>query len=242
MPFPSLIIFDMAGTTVRDNGEVERCFMDAAKATGLNAEGDRIVSMMGWSKRLVFQTLWAEQLGVDHPRLSEVVETSYSKFKYVLEHHYRTQPVEPTEGCLELFSWLTSKSIFIGLNTGFYRNVTTIILNRLGWDRGLDFHYIGNLQSTIQVSVTPSEIYGEEGRPAPYMIQKAMYCLGVRDPQQVMVVGDTPSDLAAGMNAHCGAVVGVTNGTHTRQQLEAHPHHALVDSLTDLHIHLTQLV
>ena len=44
--------------------------------------------------------------------------------------------VEPTEGCLELFRSLKTKNIFIGLNTGFYRKVTNIILKNLGWDLG----------------------------------------------------------------------------------------------------------
>ncbi|MEB3213965.1 MAG: HAD family hydrolase [Leptolyngbyaceae bacterium] len=233
-----LVLFDMAGTTIRDDQEVEQCFMDAADATGLVVERDRIVGMMVWSKRRVFQTLWAEQWEGNPVELEQRVDASYSKFKGLLEDHYRTQPVVPTEGCLELFDWLRQQGIAIGLNTGFYREVTTIILRRLGWDRGLDATYVGSPSSPIQVSVTPSEIYNQEGRPAPYMIQKAMYHLGIRNPQQVMVVGDTPSDLEAGSNAHCGWVVGVTNGTHTRDQLIPHPHHELFDSLSDLRAYL----
>ena len=240
MPLPTLAIFDMAGTTVRDTNDVERCFMEAAHATGLIAESDRIISMMGWSKQLVFKTLWSEQLGLDHPELLEKVHGSYTKFKILLNDHYRTQPVEPTDGCLELFSWLKAQGILIGLNSGFYREVTDIILTRLSWDQGLNPNYVGTSTSTIQVSVTPSEIYGNEGRPAPYMIQKAMYHLKIRDPQQVMVVGDTPSDLDAGFNAHCGFIAGVTNGTHTHAQLTPYPHHELFESLAHLQTHLTQ--
>lgn len=229
-----LLVFDMAGTTVKDDNEVLHCFLEAAAATGLDASPAQVNPMMGWSKKQVFQTLWRQQLDADQPDYSAKVEASFVKFKVLLEDHYRTQKVEPTEGCLELFEWLRSRQIKIALNTGFYRAVTDIILHRLGWDQDLDDDYVGTQSSLIQVSVTPSEIYQSEGRPAPYMIQKAMYKLGVHDPQTVAVVGDTPADLAAGHNAHCGLVLGVTNGTHTEAELQQYPHHGLLSSLHEL--------
>jgi phosphonatase-like hydrolase len=229
-----LVVFDMAGTTVQDANEVQDCFFEAAATTGLITDPEQINAMMGWAKRLVFETLWQQQLGRNHPDYLSRVETSYTVFKTVLENHYRTQPVFPTEGCLEIFAWLKSQGIQIALNTGFYRQVTDIILDRLSWNQGLDENYVGSPDSMIQASVTPSEIYNNEGRPAPYMIQKAMYKLGVKNPQRVIVIGDTPSDLEAGTNAHCRWVLGVTNGTHSRKQLESYPNHGLLDSLLDL--------
>jgi phosphoglycolate phosphatase-like HAD superfamily hydrolase len=153
----------------------------------------------------------------------------------------RTQPVHPTAGCLELFEWLRSRPIAIGLNTGFYREVTDIILSRLGWNQGLDSDYVDSPGSIIQVSVTPSEIYNQEGRSAPYMIQKAMYKLGIKDPQTVIAIGDTPSDLEAGMNAHCLMSLGIIHGTHTRSQLENYPNHGLLDSLGELKNKITAI-
>jgi phosphonatase-like hydrolase len=234
MPSIQLVVFDMAGTTVKDDNEVLHCFMEAALATGLKAEPAKVNPMMGWAKKSVFQTLWKDQIGADHPDYATQVEASYAKFKFLLEDHYRTQKVEPSEGCLETFEWMRSHRVKIALNTGFYREVTDIILHRLGWDRGLDQNYMGTETSLIQASITPSEIYNSEGRPAPYMIQKAMYRLGIQDPQTVAVVGDTPADLEAGFNAHCGLVLGITNGTHTRQELAQYPNQGLINSLKEL--------
>jgi len=231
----------MAGTTVKDDHEVEKCFMQAAAKTGLQAPRDRVIAMMGISKKLVFQTLWAEQIDKEDPSYVSKVDTSFIEFKQILENHYRTQPVELTEGCLELFDWLRSQQIKIALTTGFYREVTDIILNRLGWDRGLNANYIGTDDSLIQASITPSEIYNQEGRPAPYMIQKAMYLLEITDPKQVVCIGDTPSDLAAGRNAGCLYTFGVTNGTHTEEQLAAYPHDGLVASLAEFQSKLVSL-
>ena len=50
----------------------------------------------------------------------------------------------------------------------------------------------------------------------------------------VAKVGDTPSDLQEGTAAGCGLVIGVANGTHTREQLAAHPHTHLIASLQEL--------
>ncbi|MBD2304462.1 HAD hydrolase-like protein [Chroococcidiopsis sp. FACHB-1243] len=229
-----LVVFDMAGTTVKDRGEVQACFFQAAASNGLQADGDRINSMMGWSKKQVFQTLWQEQIGRDNPDYQSKVEKSFTKFKYILEEHYRTQSVEPTEGCLELFEWLKSRRIKIALNTGFYRQVADIVLHRLGWDRGLGSDYVGTEESVIQASVTPSEIYNDEGRPAPFMIQKAMYRLGVKDPKTVITIGDTPADIEAGINVGCLFSFGVTNGTHTKAQLAQYPNDGLLSSLLEL--------
>ena len=236
-----LVVFDMAGTTVRDDREVEECFMQAAIKTGLKAKSERVIAMMGISKKVVFQTLWAEQIDKEDPSYESNVEKSFVEFKEILENHYRTQPVEPTEGCLELFDWLRSQQIKIALTTGFYREVTDIILNRLGWDLGLNANYIGSEDSLIQASITPSEIYKQEGRPAPYMIQKAMYLLGISDPKQVVCIGDTPSDLAAGRNAACLYTFGVTNGTHTEEQLATYPHDGLVASLSEFQTKLASI-
>lgn len=242
MPAIQLVVCDMAGTTVKDDNEVQACFQKAAAETHLIAPEDRVTAMMGWPKKRVFQTLWAEQLGEDHANYFSNVEASFNVFKIILEEHYRTQPVSPTEGCLELFDWLKTHKIKIALTTGFYREVTDIILQRLGWNMGLNDQYVGSVNSIIQVSVTPSEIFQHEGRPAPFMLQKAMYRLGITDPKSVINIGDTPSDLEFGLNANCLFSFGITNGTHTREQLSQYPSHGLLDSLHALKAKIERLI
>jgi len=66
------------------------------------------------------------------------------------------------------------------------------------------------------------------------MIRRLMADLGVVDPSHVAKVGDTPSDLLEGRNAGCGLVIGVTRGSHTRQELELFPHTHLIDSVADV--------
>lgn len=228
-----LVTFDMAGTTVRDDHEVERCFAQAARQTGLVVSDERILDLQGYSKIQVFRMLWAEQLGEDHPEWSENVAVSYDTFTQILEDHYATAPVEPTEGALETFAYLRVRGIKIALTTGFYRKVTDIILRRLDWLDGLDDQYLNTSgRALIDVSVASDEV--PAGRPEPYLIQRAMKLLGVHDTQAVINIGDTPSDLKSGVRAGCRLSLGVTNGTHTRAQLSLHRHDGLLASLSEL--------
>jgi len=227
-----LVVFDMAGTTLTDQHEVEQCFARAAKATGLSVTEERILAMQGLAKRFVFETLWTEQLGPDHPELKPRVDRSYQRFTEVLEEHYRTQPVTPTEGCLDAFGFLRERGIAIALTTGFYRKVTNIILERLAWLDGLNERYVGGPGTVIQASVASDEV--PKGRPHPFLIQRAMQLLGVEEPKAVANIGDTPSDLLSGRAAGVALNLGVVNGTHSQEQLDVYPHDRLLASLHDL--------
>lgn len=235
---PQLIVFDMAGTTVRDQHEVEACFAQAAAATGLRTSAARILAVQGQAKRFVFDLLWREQLGPSAPEteLTARVDHSYQVFREILESHYRTADVLPTEGCLDLFAFLKSQGIRIALTTGFYREVTDLILRRLGWHVGLDAQRRGSSHSLIDFSIASDEVV--EGRPAPLMIQQTMQILGITDPRRVWNIGDTPSDLKSGRRAGCARSLGLTNGTHSAQQLAAYPNDGLFSSLTELRQYL----
>lgn len=224
-----LIVCDMAGTTVQDRKEVETCFARACALTHLEVSEERILALQGYSKIHVFQMLWGEKMGANHPELSSQVEVSYQVFRQILEEHYHTQAVLPTEGCLELLEWAQHKGIKIALTTGFYRVVTNIILDKLGWLEHLDEQYVGRPGSLIGASVASDEV--PQGRPEPHMIQRAMQLLGVTEASRVINVGDTPSDLKSGVRAGCRLSLGVTNGTHTREQLAIYRNDGLLPNI-----------
>jgi phosphonatase-like hydrolase len=214
-----LVVCDMAGTTIRDEHEVEACFVKAALATHLHMTEEEILAVQGWSKRSVFEVFWERQLGRKDDAWQNQVELSYTLFKAILETHYRNTPVYATEGCIELFAFLKEKKIPVALTTGFYRKVANIILDKLGWLQALNKQYVGHDGTTIQASIASDEV--GPGRPAPDMILKAMQLLGIKDPKNVLNIGDTPSDIQSGKNAGCRYSFCVTNGTHSAAQLEA---------------------
>lgn len=227
-----LVVFDMAGTTVADHHEVERCFAEAAAQTGLLATDERILAMQGLAKRYVFETLWKEQLGNSQADITSRVDRSYATFREILQNHYITNGATPTVGCLETFAYLRERGIAIALTTGFYRTVTDIILDKLGWLANLNDERIGSKTSIIQVSLASDEV--PRGRPYPDLIERAMALLNISNPKAVINIGDTPSDLLSGRAAGVALNLGVTNGTHAADQLDAHPHDFLLGSLAEL--------
>lgn len=227
-----LVVCDMAGTTVRDDSEVETCFAKACAQSGLHISAERIKAVQGWSKRYVFQVLWREQLGEQHPALEEKIETSYVLFTQILEKHYHDNIILPTYGALGFFKFCKENNIKIALTTGFYRKVTNIILEKLGWLDGLDLNYVSDGTSIIDCSIASDEVTA--GRPAPDMIFLAMDKLNITDPETVISVGDTPSDLQCGRNAKIRAIYGLTNGSHSEKLLAAYDNDGLLPDINAL--------
>ncbi len=215
----------MAGTTVQDHNEVEKCFFEAIKATNLDISAEKINSMMGWSKILVFQTIWKDEIGEDHPSYQCKVEESYQIFCNTLEQHYETVGAKPYDGVLDVFEYCRQQDIKIALTTGFYRKVTDIILKKLGWNRNLDSQYLcvpNNDSNIINCSISSSDVV--HGRPAPDMIQLAMRKLNISDSKSVINLGDTPSDLQSAQSAQVLYSVGSLYGTHKEHELTGYPH------------------
>ena len=228
-----MVVFDMAGTTVQDNHEVEDCFAMATRDCGIEMSEAEIKSVQGWSKRFVFESYWKKHYPENSLAFIERVNFSYDRFKEILEHHYITQAVYPTEGCLEVFDCLRQNNIRIALTTGFYRQVTSIILNKLGWLEGLDLNYIRNTDTAvIDISVASDEVL--RGRPAADMILHCMQAFQIEDPKQVIAIGDTPSDIGSGKAANCLSSIALSNGTHSAQQLEIHQPDVILQSLNEL--------
>ncbi len=212
-----LVVCDMAGTTVKDEHEVESCFTKAAMQTDLKMTDEEILAVQGWAKRHVFEVFWERQVGNKNGEWQRKVDNSYAVFRKILEDHYTKNPIYPTEGCIELLAFLKEKKIPVALTTGFYRKVTNIILGKLGWLQALNKEYVGNMSTTIQASIASDEV--ANGRPQPDMIFRAMQLLHIKDAKQVVNIGDTPSDIESGKKAGCLHSFCVTNGTHTAEQL-----------------------
>ena len=234
-----MIVFDMAGTTVKDNREVENCFLEAVNQTGLTTTHDEINSMMGWSKLAVFEKLWKKELpkAYEHD-LAKRIDYSYSVFKKILESHYLNSEIFPTEGSVEIFKYIKEQNIKIALTTGFYRKVTDIILHKLGWDEGLNAVHTGS--QLINASISSDEVTA--GRPAPYMIFRAMELCNITDVRKIIKIGDTPSDLAEGKNAGCKCSFGITNGTHSKSELEIYENDGLMENLFQFKTHLESIL
>ena len=214
-----LVIFDIAGTIIADHGEVVSAFRSALKNHGIRVSDVELAEWKGASKREVIRKFVSRESNRDAGQ-EERVEGIYADFRAILEAHYRDSGVEPIPGAGETFAWLRSRGIQIATTTGFYREVTQLILERTGW------------QDRFVANITCSDV--RLGRPAPYMIFRAMEVAGVTSVHKVINVGDTPLDLQAAANAGVRGGIGVLSGLHGKERLEREPHTALLPSVAEL--------
>ena len=216
-----LVIFDMAGTTVAEGGAVYECLRDTLAANELEISAKALNEVKGMDKYealriLIERSAMREQL---LPGLDAIHEDFVDR----MIEFYRADPsVGEIPGASEMFRGLHRAGVKVALNTGFSRDIAQTLIDRLGWERN----------GLIDASVTSDEV--ARGRPHPDMIQRLMAKLGVADPQRVAKVGDTPADLLEGKNAGCGLVVGVTQGSSSREELEKFPHDFLIGTVAEL--------
>ena len=118
------------------------------------------------------------------------------------------------------FEWLKQHNTVCATTTGFYRSVVDSILHSSGW------------QDTFAANVSSDDV--RKGRPAPYMIFRAMEAAGVDDVREVLNVGDTPLDIQAGNRAGVLGVIGVLSGIHKEQRLRQESPSHLIPSVADL--------
>ena len=215
-PF-TLACLDMAGTTVRDDGAVEAAFAAALDAVGVtpgsqrHAQATRVVrETMGWSKADVFARLLEPS----------AAHKATAAFAAAYEALVAAGSVGPQPGALEVIRALRASGVMVCLTTGFAPSTRDALLAALDWEREID------------LALSPADV--GRGRPAPDMVLGAMARLGVEDPNAVVVVGDTVSDLEAGTAAGAGAVIGVLSGAHDAAQLGAAPHTAILPDVTGL--------
>ncbi|MFN0121995.1 MAG: HAD family hydrolase [Blastocatellia bacterium] len=215
-----LVVFDLAGTTVRDHDDVNRCFREALATAGLRISAARVNAVMGLAKPEAIRRLALETGGRDY-----MIDTTaiHADFVARMTRHYREDAsVREITGVSEMFRQLRGMGIMAAVNTGFSREITDTILARMGW---LDDELIA---ASISSDETP------RGRPWPDMIQALMRRLNIHDSQRVAKIGDTPADLFEGQNAGCGLIIGVTSGASSREQLQAAPHTHLLEIVAEL--------
>jgi phosphoglycolate phosphatase len=211
-----LVVFDIAGTVIEDYGEIVSAFSRALHENGITFSEDAIKARMGASKREVIRH-FVEQQG--RSNLQESVEEIYSCFRTELQRLYNESLV-PIAGAEATFEWCRAHDIRIATTTGFYREISDLILEKAGW------------RSRFVANVSSSDVH--QGRPAPFMIFRAMEAAGVLNVREVINVGDTPLDLQSGYNAGVRGVVGVLSGTCSEERLRQEPHTHIIASVAEI--------
>lgn len=219
---PQLIVFDLAGTTVDGADKVPHFLQKALADYNVTIPFADANELMGLPKPVAIRQL-LERYASPALITEELIDQIHQRFVEDMTEYYQNSPeVKEKEGASETFALLRKHNVKVVVDTGFDRQITDAILERLLW----------RANDLIDNSVTSDEV--ENGRPFPDMIFKAMELTSVQDSKQVAKVGDTASDMQQGDSAGCGWVIGVTTGAYTAEELEQEPHTHLIHTLADL--------
>ncbi|MFF7502388.1 phosphonatase-like hydrolase [Streptomyces lavendulae] len=201
----NLIVLDMAGTTVADDGIVERAFEHAAGRLGVEpgsadhaAKLQYVRDTMGESKISVFRHLFGTE---------ELARRANSAFEQAYAELVDGGLVAPLPGARETIEKLRADGRTVVLTTGFARVTQDAILDALGW------------RDLADLTLCPADA-GGRGRPYPDMVLTAFLRTGaVADVRHTVVAGDTVYDVLSGNRAGAGIVAGVLTGAHDRAAL-----------------------
>ena len=212
-----LVVFDIAGTTVRDTGNVAKAFIDAFREFNHDIPAEQVSHVMGFRKKDAIRMLLA---GENNETLIEGIHDAFTRNILAL---YENDPaLAPLPQVEETFQLLKQWGIKIALNTGFTRPVANAILQRLQW----------STPETVDMVLCSDEV--PAGRPHPDMIKTIMQQMDITDSKAVVKVGDTKVDVEEGRNAGCGLVVSVTTGANTRSELALCKPDHIIDSIAEL--------
>jgi phosphonatase-like hydrolase len=214
----ALVCFDMAGTTVKDDGAVEGAFLDALEACGIADSDPRRPSMldyvretMGTSKITVFRALFP---------LEDDAQAANIAFEAAYDERVQRGDIEEMPGAAEMLRGLRSDGVRIALLTGFSARTRDRIVAALGW---------GDL---VDLMVSPED--AGRGRPYPDMILHAVMKLGIDDVGDVAVVGDTAADIVSGLRSGASMVLGVRSGADTEERLRSAGATDILSSVVEL--------
>jgi len=205
-----LVVLDMAGTTVRDDGLVEEAFR-VAVGDPVDGMVEHVRRTMGESKIEVFRHLFGDERRAQ--RANADFEAAYA----ALVDAGRCGPVD---GAADVITALRRQGVRTVLTTGFSRATQDRILDALGW------------QDLADLTLCPAE--AGRGRPYPDLVLTAVLRLRIDDVRRVATVGDTTYDILTGLRAGAGIVAGVLTGAHDRAALEAAGATHVLDSIVDL--------
>ena len=173
---------------------------------------------MGIPKKIAFEQLCSLSKITADVELIAKLEGYFNK--QLIEQYSTKGLISLMPHAAELFEAVRSHGAKLYLNTGFNREVATVIVDNLGLQKVLH-GYIGSDEVAM-------------GRPQPDMIRLAMKKENIEYSHFVMKVGDTISDLYEGFSAGCAWNVGVLTGANTYDELKTAPYSQILSDLQTL--------
>ncbi|MHA7985141.1 HAD family hydrolase [Rathayibacter sp. CAU 1779] len=213
-----LVVLALAGTTVVDDGLVERAYERALIRSGIATTADERIRALcfvrdniGRAKADVFR-----ELAVDADQAGRAT----SEFEGAFADLADREGIDAVPGAEAAIRRLRECGVRVALTTGLSRITMHGILEALGWEQLVDV-------------VLCSEDVGR-GRPYPDMALTALLRTRASSVEAMIVVGDTVSDIESGLAAGAGVTVGVLTGSHDEHALTQAGADVVIDSIADL--------
>lgn len=211
-----LVVFDLMGTLITDDGVVDRAYVAALAQAGIapgsneaRAAQETIDTLRGRPTLVVLTEV------VGNAVLAE--EATWAFDDSILESVANLAEIPGSGAVLDA---LQESGVLTAVTTSFTPEVRKAVLAQMGW--------------TDRFAATLSAHGVRRGHPAPDLLLQAILDLRIDSVAQVAIVGDSATDLEAGNRAGAGLVIGVRSGGADEQSLLAAPHTHLVDSVADL--------
>jgi phosphonatase-like hydrolase len=215
-----MVVFDMAGTTVNEDNVVYKTLQQSINNKGYDFSLDQVLAEGAGKEKLeAIKSILKVHAPNNNNNLADEI---YEDFIVLLSKAYGHTRVLPQPNALELFKVLKERNIRVVLNTGYNEETAELLIDKLGWKKGIEFDSL----------ITSSDV--ENNRPDPEMIDLAMDIYGIQDAAEVIKVGDSIIDIEEGQNAGCGLNIGITTGAHTFLQLQSANPDFIINDLIEL--------
>lgn len=220
-----LIVCDMAGTIINENGIVYDSLYKSIKDTGyFDINRDDINEWHGIFKNKVIEYFVTNKASTSCPlQKDELFNKINNNFTEILHEAYFSEDSKISlidANLLEFFENLRINDIKISLNTGYTSDIQTKLINKF------------NLNDHVDYYISSDKV--KYGRPYPYMIYTIMEQLEIENINTVAKIGDSVNDIYEGKNAGCGQLIGVLSGAASKNELISATATTIVEDITKL--------
>src|SRR5690348_8307922 len=215
---PLLVVSDLMGTSLRDDGAVLPAYRAAFAECAIPFTEEELATKRGAHKLTLFTEFASRRYPAEEAK--KIAAAALEVFESQLRRFLASGGGVPISGAEDAIRQLRAAGMKVVLTSGFDRRLIADVVKHCGWAELFD------------AVVYPDEV--PAGRPAPYLIFQAMQKTRVEPVKRVAAIGDTILDLQAGTNAGAGWVIGVLSGAADAATLGHTPHTHLLPSIAEL--------
>jgi phosphoglycolate phosphatase len=200
----ALVCFGLIGTTVADDGILERSYAEAIATQGIVTGTSAYARSMAQVHRARGKAV-IDVLQELFPGNEARAQAAHLAFDKSLSGAVERTGVRPVPGAVEVLDELAAAGYRSCLTSSLSRRQLGVFLAALGWRDRVDL--------ALGADDAP------RGCPWPDPVLQAMLKLGVTDVRETVVVQSTDSGVLCGRRAGAGIVAGVLTGTHPAARL-----------------------